>query len=194
MKKYKLLKSLPGIQQGVIFINHKTACNRWFPENEFENGELKYDIAIYGFLYADILNPEWFEEITIKPPLGITPFNIHCENRFESINCAIQRYNDAGKPVPSEWLKEQDAIKHNFQGKWRLLQVIPLCVLPVFDYKEIFDNFNKRGINDPYMNDGSWDEIYEIMPLPNCSNLAIYRESLINWLKKVYRNPVRLRR
>lgn len=66
MEKYKLLKSLPGIQQGVIFVNHKTACNRWFPESEFENGELIQNIAIHGFLSADVLNPEWFERVKDK--------------------------------------------------------------------------------------------------------------------------------
>jgi hypothetical protein len=41
-----------------------------------------------------------------KPPLGLVPRFIRDEERVREIIEAIDRYNEAGKPVPQEWLDE----------------------------------------------------------------------------------------
>ena len=41
-----------------------------------------------------------------KPPLGLVPRFIRDEARVKEILEAIGRYNEAGKPVPQEWLDE----------------------------------------------------------------------------------------
>lgn len=41
-----------------------------------------------------------------KPPLGLVPRSIRDRERCQEILEAIGRYNEAGKPVPSEWLEE----------------------------------------------------------------------------------------
>lgn len=41
-----------------------------------------------------------------KPPLGLVPRFIRDESRVSEILEAIGRYNEAGKPVPVEWLDE----------------------------------------------------------------------------------------
>lgn len=41
-----------------------------------------------------------------KPPLGLVPRPIRDRERCQEIIEAIARYNEAGKPVPAEWLEE----------------------------------------------------------------------------------------
>lgn len=41
-----------------------------------------------------------------KPPLGLIPRFIRDSERASEILEALGRYNDAGKPVPQEWLNE----------------------------------------------------------------------------------------
>ena len=41
-----------------------------------------------------------------KPPLGLVPRSIRDRERCQEIIEAIGRYNEAGKPVPAEWLEE----------------------------------------------------------------------------------------
>lgn len=41
-----------------------------------------------------------------KPPLGLVPRFIRDEERVQEIIEAVDRYNEAGKPVPQEWLDE----------------------------------------------------------------------------------------
>ncbi|WP_157645659.1 hypothetical protein [Burkholderia ubonensis] len=45
-----------------------------------------------------------------KPPLGLVPKYIHDERRMKEILGAIERYSDAGLPVPVEWVQELSAI------------------------------------------------------------------------------------
>jgi len=42
-----------------------------------------------------------------KPPLGIIPKDIHNHNRLNDINEAINRYLEAKKDIPAEWLIEK---------------------------------------------------------------------------------------
>lgn len=47
-----------------------------------------------------------------KPPLGLTPRAIHDFNRIREIVEAIERYADAEKPIPLEWVDElKDLLK-----------------------------------------------------------------------------------
>ena len=41
-----------------------------------------------------------------KPPLGLVPRRLHDSRRVGEILEALSRYNEAGKPVPQEWLDE----------------------------------------------------------------------------------------
>jgi hypothetical protein len=43
---------------------------------------------------------------SISPPLGLRPRKIAIEQRISEILCAMQRYNDAGKKIPVEWVDE----------------------------------------------------------------------------------------
>lgn len=48
----------------------------------------------------------------IKPPLGLMPRAIHDFNRIREIVEAIERYADAEKPIPLEWVGElKDLLK-----------------------------------------------------------------------------------
>jgi hypothetical protein len=41
-----------------------------------------------------------------RPPLGLSPRNIHDAIRMTDILFAMRRYVDAGKQIPGEWLDE----------------------------------------------------------------------------------------
>ncbi|MBQ6102074.1 MAG: hypothetical protein IJL06_00210 [Kiritimatiellae bacterium] len=47
-----------------------------------------------------------FGTLRKKPPLGLVPRSIRDFERVSEILEALGRYNDAGKPVPREWLAE----------------------------------------------------------------------------------------
>lgn len=49
----------------------------------------------------------------LKPPLGVVPEYIWKQQRFEEVCYAIQRYFDAFKPIPQEWIDERYEL-----GKW----------------------------------------------------------------------------
>lgn len=43
---------------------------------------------------------------TKKPPLGVMPRDIWNHKRWTELSNAMQRYLEAGKPVPKEWMDE----------------------------------------------------------------------------------------
>lgn len=45
-----------------------------------------------------------------KPPLGIMPTKLHRQKRMEDILNAMQRYTEADKQLPTEWLEELEII------------------------------------------------------------------------------------
>ena len=45
-----------------------------------------------------------------KPPLGLRPRVVAMEDRIKEINEAIERYRQAHKDIPVEWLKEKNSI------------------------------------------------------------------------------------
>lgn len=45
-----------------------------------------------------------------KPPLGLTPKYVKTEERKQEILEAMNRYNETGKPIPEEWVKEYDEL------------------------------------------------------------------------------------
>ena len=55
---------------------------------------------------CDRMNQEAAIGKTKKPPLGLVPRYIRDGERVTEILEAIGRYNDAGQPVPQEWLDE----------------------------------------------------------------------------------------
>lgn len=44
--------------------------------------------------------------IVEKPPLGLKPKWIHDKQRKREIIEAMERYSNAGKPIPAEWVEE----------------------------------------------------------------------------------------
>jgi len=45
-----------------------------------------------------------------KPPLGIMSLRLHNEKRKTELESAINRYNMARLPIPSEWIDELEKI------------------------------------------------------------------------------------
>ncbi len=64
MKTYILQKDLPNMKAGTKFIQHPQMANRYYPESEYEFGELiRTDSALSGLCAIDVENnPEWFKE------------------------------------------------------------------------------------------------------------------------------------
>lgn len=50
-----------------------------------------------------------------KPPLGLVPIKLWRELRLDDINAAIQRYIDAHKEIPQEWINEKQALQSFLQ-------------------------------------------------------------------------------
>jgi len=48
-----------------------------------------------------------------KPPLGLMPRRIHEEQRISDIAGAINRYLQAGRAVPMEWIEEYNQLIKN---------------------------------------------------------------------------------
>ena len=55
----------------------------------------------------------------IMPPIGIAPKFIQLKQRYRGLVEAIARYEEAGTPVPQEWL---DELKENFKDRQLLVQ------------------------------------------------------------------------
>lgn len=52
------------------------------------------------------------------PPLGIMPRKLWDEQRMTDICDAIDRFMDAGEPVPNEWYSElMDLVKRNWNHR-----------------------------------------------------------------------------
>jgi hypothetical protein len=75
----------------------------------FINGEFVGECTEVEVNYETLLPvvkismPKKLEE---KPPLGLMPRNIHESQRIGEILEAMQRYNEAGKPIPAAWVEE----------------------------------------------------------------------------------------
>lgn len=63
------------------------------------------------FLKSAKKKPQVLSTAAIKPPLGLMPEYLHKEQRLSEIKEAIQRYLDAQKPVPIQWIAEQYGIE-----------------------------------------------------------------------------------
>ena len=50
-----------------------------------------------------------------KPPLGLTPRWLLDEEREIEIYAAIDRYNEAGYPIPIEWIQELTEIQERLR-------------------------------------------------------------------------------
>lgn len=51
-----------------------------------------------------------------KPVLGVMPRRIWDESRRNDLIGAIQRYLDAGKPIPPEWVEEYNELARREDG------------------------------------------------------------------------------
>lgn len=50
------------------------------------------------------------EEHVERPPLGLRPKYIHTKCRISEIGAAIERYMEAGYPIPVEWMTEYNEL------------------------------------------------------------------------------------
>ena len=46
-----------------------------------------------------------------KPPIGLMPRKVWLEQRMNEIGEAVQRYEDANKDAPQEWIREWNLIR-----------------------------------------------------------------------------------
>lgn len=54
--------------------------------------------------------PEIEAERVTKPPLGVMPRNLWNRKRQEELAAAMQRYLEAGKSIPREWIDEYNEL------------------------------------------------------------------------------------
>jgi hypothetical protein len=66
-------------------------------------------LRINAYREAGLLAPA--ETPYEKAPLGLMPEWLWIEKRIESIEEAMNRYDDKGKPIPGEWMNELDSLK-----------------------------------------------------------------------------------
>lgn len=60
--------------------------------------------------------PSWQPvEPAEKPPLGLMPRLFHDKGRMEEIAAAAQRYMEAGKQIPHEWIKEYAELCNKYE-------------------------------------------------------------------------------
>ncbi|MCY8692645.1 hypothetical protein MOD48_14980 [Bacillus spizizenii] len=45
-----------------------------------------------------------------EPPLGVIPKSLHDERRAEDLKAAINRYIDANREIPAEWIEEYNLL------------------------------------------------------------------------------------
>lgn len=56
-------------------------------------------------------------EETKNPPIGLMPLWLHREQRYTEIRNAMDRYIDAGMPIPKEWRNELQTLEGWIQGR-----------------------------------------------------------------------------
>lgn len=91
----------------------KIILNEWFNRNLSVPEYLSYLIKGGFISFNDaryLLDLRELEDVdsheTEKPPLGIMPRDIWNHKRWTELGEAMQRYLEAGKPVPKEWMNE----------------------------------------------------------------------------------------
>jgi len=71
-------------------------------------------------LEGEKLNTATEYEEYVKPPIGLAPAFTVYEPRLQAIEEAIERYVEAGKDIPFEWLKEKsNLIKYFIEEELR---------------------------------------------------------------------------
>ena len=79
-------------------------------KNKAELETTRGRIASYNIICDEYNRLRKRETELIKPPLGIKPKFIHDEQRREELKQAINRYFEANKPIPMEWIEEYNEL------------------------------------------------------------------------------------
>lgn len=67
-------------------------------------------IVLPAYIDFKIIRNDKPDTSDIKPPLGVMPKYIWDRKRKEELAAAIDRYSDAGKRIPEEWVEEYNEI------------------------------------------------------------------------------------
>lgn len=61
----------------------------------------------------ELLNLYNVSNCAIKPPLGLVPKWVRQKERYEEVCQAIERYYNANREIPTEWIEEyNELVKH----------------------------------------------------------------------------------
>jgi hypothetical protein len=116
MKKYKVITDnldWCNFKKGdVVDLNDNTVSSSfiertghcWHARNPIEFNSIDIRACIKQL-------PDWFQEITERPPIGVMPLRIHREERLRDLREAIIRYECANKPIPPEWIAEKQTLE-----------------------------------------------------------------------------------
>lgn len=77
MKKYKLLKNLPGIKSGTVFIQAYDNERMYYPSKCFNEAHGFLEYNMYGFHETDMQDIEFFQEINEEPSVEEESFTIN---------------------------------------------------------------------------------------------------------------------
>lgn len=94
------------------------------------NGVLVANDARYLMGICDI---EETIKMVNKPPLGVVPRDIWDRKRQDDLAAAMQRYLEAGKKIPKEWLDEYNEISDKQEKENRPKTLCDECTLQYKD-------------------------------------------------------------
>lgn len=69
--------------------------------------EIKYFGTTFEFKEGKFIEHNKKEDTVVKPPLGIIPEWLWKEDRYHELSGAINRYREAMKQIPQEWINEK---------------------------------------------------------------------------------------
>lgn len=79
-------------------------------DNKPDWDPIKYDGVSMSAHFDNLMELNYLiknqKDMSIKPPLGLTPRKFHDEARYVEVCGAISRYYNANMPIPLEWVEE----------------------------------------------------------------------------------------
>lgn len=101
----KCVKVLWPNDKCLVYGNNNFYCQNKDNENKWDSG--RTNPLPFSILATDLVKLiDQSADYAVKPPLGLIPKHIHDTKRKKEILEAMQRYTDAGKSIPVEWLDE----------------------------------------------------------------------------------------
>ena len=52
-----------------------------------------------------------------KPPIGVMPKKLYKQQRMDDLKGAIDRYKEANKPIPIEWVTEYNQLVYEMRDE-----------------------------------------------------------------------------